>query len=128
MQSMQAKGKTMKRTIWAILAVATFSFAGCVTVPANFIDTTVPIPPEGYTVCGGPVAGYCEQHWLLGVLGGSYYSQQRAAYNAALRQAPDADALISVTIDVNHSYFPLVTSMTTTVTGVPVKFNKKAEQ
>lgn len=97
---------------------------GCVTSPARFVESSAPVPQQGYKVIGKEVTGTSTQAWILG-LGGSIFPQQPAALRDAMRNAPDeTDALVSVSIEEHLFSFIIYTSKTTSVTGIPVKFNK----
>jgi len=104
----------------ALLALLT----GCMTRPGWFAASSAPIPPKGYTVLAKkPVTGTHKQIWLLG-FGGSLSPQQPKALADAMRDAPDGtDALVSVSFEEHFFTFLLYSSRTTSVTGIPVKFN-----
>ena len=96
---------------------------GCVTGPVAFKQSSVPVPPQGYTVAGSDVTGSSDQVWVLG-MGGSLAVQQHKAYKAALGTANGADALVGMSIEQHSFVFPPFFAMRTiTVTGTPVKFN-----
>jgi len=115
----------MKRLMSIVgLGALACTLTGCETNPARFLESSAPIPPKGYTVLGEEVTGTCKQIWILG-LGGSSSPQQTEALHDAIEDAPEGtDALISMSIEEHLFTFLIYTSKTTSVTGVPVKFNK----
>ncbi|MBE6381991.1 MAG: hypothetical protein E7049_03130 [Lentisphaerae bacterium] len=107
-----------------VAAVASlFAACGCATSPVAFKPSSVPVPPQGYTVSGSDVTGSSDQIWVLG-LGGSLGIQQHRAYKSAMGMASGADALVGMSIE-SHGFMlpPFFMIRTITVTGTPVKFN-----
>ncbi len=102
---------------------------GCASGPVAFKRSSVPIPPQGYTVCGADVAETSTQVWVFG-FGGTYTgSQQHIAYKRALAKAGGADGLIGMCIDQNMvGVNPIFVKVTTTITGTPIKFNPAAKK
>ena len=94
----------MKRMLWAISGVAALAFAGCVTSPVSFTPSVVPIPPEGYTVCGKEVTGHCNQVWVCSFGGNFTVACQRRAYDNAMRKTFNADALIGVSVEIGRAH------------------------
>jgi len=113
----------MKKLLMVVCGLVLLT--GCLTRSRGFVASSAPIPPKGYTVVGDPVEGTSTQVWLFG-LGGSLSSQQFAALRNALDNAPEGtDALVSMAIDDDLAGFLFIyESLTTRVTGVPVKFNR----
>ena len=107
-----------------VLAAGIFAATcGCATSPVAFKQSSVPIPPQGYTVTGSDVTGSSDQIWVFG-LGGSLSTQQHKAYKAALGLANGADALVGMSIEQHGLVaFPFFMMSTISVTGTPVKFN-----
>ena len=96
---------------------------GCSTSPIAFKQSSVPIPPQGYTVAGSDVTGTSDQIWVFG-LGGTLATHQHKAYKAALGVANGADALVGMSIEQHGLYaLPFFVKSTISVTGTPVKFN-----
>lgn len=110
----------MKKLIGAACLMA---LCGCATGPVAFKISSVPVPPQGYTVTGSDVTGESSQIWVFG-LGGSLDAQQHRAYKAAMGLANGADALVGMSIE-SHGFFfpPFFAKRTISVTGTPVKFN-----
>ncbi len=106
-----------------VTAACLMVVCGCSTGPVAFKSSSVPVPPQGYTVMGSDVTGTSDQIWVFG-LGGSLSSQQHTAYKTALGNANGADALVGMSIE-NHGFFfpPFFVMSTIRVTGTPVKFN-----
>lgn len=114
----------MRKLFIPMVAVAMLALGGCVTSPVWFEPSTAPIPSEGYTISGLEVSGASSQIWVFGLGGDASTSQQRRALRDAMAQAPGSDALVSVCIDKSVvNIFPFYMSVTTRVTGTPVKFN-----
>jgi len=108
----------------AALFVLVAALVGCTTTPAHFLPCSAPVPPNGYKVVGEEVTGTSKQIWLLGI-GGSSSPQQSAAFADAMGSAPKGtDALVSMSIEQHYFSFLIYTSLTTSVTGTPVQFNK----
>ena len=110
--------------ILKLVSAAIFVAAcGCSTSPVEFKASSVPVPPQGYTVTGSDVTGSSDQIWVFG-FGGSLSTQQHRAYKAALGVANGADGLVGMSIE-RHGFFfpPFFVMSTTSVTGTPVKFN-----
>ena len=108
------------------LAFGVVMMAGCSTVPVAFKECSVPMVDAGYTVCGSDVSGSSEQVWVFG-LGGSLDGQQQySAYRQAIGHAQGADALVGMSVESSSCFaFPFFIMRRITVTGTPVKFNKK---
>ena len=113
----------MKRLIPIVMIGITLAFAGCTTGPVAFKPSSVPVPPQGYTVTGSDVTGESTQIWVFG-FGGSLSTQQHKAYKAAMGLANGADALVGMSIEQHSFVFPpFFVNSIISVTGTPVKFN-----
>lgn len=99
------------------------AFAGCSTMPVAFSDKSIPMEQGKYTVVGDEVMGEDHQVMILGFGLGLPGSGQRRALKQALDQAPSADALISMAVDVQVINLMWASVVTTKVTGTPVKTN-----
>jgi len=108
-----------------VLALAAASLVGCATNPVAFKESSAPVPPSGYSVCGSDVMGTSDQVWVFG-MGGSYDGkQQHRAFREALGHAQGADALVGMSIEQSTTmFFPFFMMEKITVSGTPVKFNK----
>jgi len=109
----------------ASVAGLSLLLTGCITGTNSFEASSAPIPPNGYTVLQKkPVTGTNTQFWIL-FFGGSLSPQQPQAYEHAIKRSPaGTDALITVSVEQhNFSFFGIFSTLTTTVTGTPVKFN-----
>lgn len=108
-----------------ILPVAAMALLGCATSPVTFKESSCPVPPSGYTVCGSDVTGTSDQVWAFG-MGGSFDGQQQhRAFREALGHAQGADALIGMSIEQSSvAILPFFMMSKVTVSGTPVKFNK----
>jgi len=97
---------------------------GCYTVPSQFIESSAPVPDTGYKVIGEEVCGTSKQVWFLG-FGGSTTPRQSAALRDAMSAAPKGtDALVSVSIERHRFSMIIYASEKTSVSGIPVKFNR----
>jgi len=105
------------------LGILACALAGCVSSPVRFLESSAPIPPQGYTVCGSEVTGTSDQVWVFGI-GGSLDLQQCRAFRDAMAKAQKADALVSMSIEEHWVNVFFFSRKITSVTGVPVKFNK----
>lgn len=120
--------KAMKSVHMGIALCGLALVCGCATGPVAFKRSSVPIPPQGYTVCGADVTETSTQVWVLGFGGADAGSQQHIAYKRALARAGGADGLVAMCIDQNTlGINPIFMKVTTTVTGTPVKFNPPAK-
>ena len=107
----------------AAAAVALAAACGCSTSPVAFKQSSVPVPPQGFTVTGSDVTGSSDQIWVFGI-GGSLATQQHKAYKAAVGLANGADALVGMSIEQHgFLFFPFFMMSSISVTGTPVKFN-----
>lgn len=124
------KGKEGKMKVKQIMAVAVglVLTAGCISDPATFCASSIPIEQGKYSVLAEEVTGtHTEVNWLFFTfgLGGS---GQRHALNAALAQIPGTDALVSMATDTETFFlipFALPTFFTTRVSGTPVKVHSE---
>ena len=107
----------------AILGVA-FGVTGCMTHPVTFVGESRPVEPGQYTVIGDETEGLDYQVQTFGLGLSIPGSAQRRAYQQALRNAPGADGLIEMAVDVQRIDIPFVSFVTTRVTGTPIKANK----
>jgi len=105
-----------------VVAVAC-AMAGCASSPVRFLESSAPVPPQGYTVVGSEVTGTSDQVWVFGI-GGSTDLQQSRAFRDAMAKSQKADALVSMSIEEHWVNVFFFARKTTSVTGVPVKFNK----
>ena len=98
--------------------------AGCACSPVRFLESSAPIPAQGYTVIGSEVTGTSDQIWVFG-FGGSMELQQARAYRDAMAKAQQADALVAMSIETHvFNFIPFFARQDISVTGTPVKFNK----
>lgn len=135
----------MKTTLLLALAVASmFAGAGCTTIQKipsptlNTLRSPKPIEKTGYTELNGgkTVSGTATAPFVKFVVfafGSPDLSAQAKSIDAAtanaLAQCPEADALLVTQQDVSSKTtsapaFYYKSEYETTVTGVPVKFNK----
>ncbi|MGN0832909.1 MAG: hypothetical protein ACI4RD_04575 [Kiritimatiellia bacterium] len=103
-----------------LLAVA---LTGCASSPVRFLESSAPIPANGYTIAGSEVTGTSDQVWVFGI-GGSTGLQQTRAFRDAMSKSQKADALISMSIEEHLVNVLFFTRKTISVTGIPVIFNK----
>ena len=115
----------MKQLMCTLAGIVTMTLmTGCASSPICFKSSSAPVPPQGYTIAGSEVSGKSEQIWVFG-FGGSMELQQARAFRDALAKAPQADALVSMSIEDHvFSFFPFFMREEISVTGTPVKFNK----
>lgn len=122
------KGNEMKKAVKAVVAASLMCAYGCATSPVAFKESSVPVPPQGYTVVGSDVSGSCDQIYVFGLGGSLTTSQQHKAYKDAISQAHGADALVGMCIDESMFWCPpFFVTRITRVTGTPVKFNPPAK-
>ena len=122
-ENRKGKKSMMKSASMMIAAGVLAAVCGCATSPVAFKSSSVPVPPQGFTVTGSDVTGTSDQIWVLG-LGGSMSAQQHKAYKSALGNANGADALVGMSIEEHgFAFFPFFFMNTIRVTGTPVKFN-----
>lgn len=106
----------------AVLGVAFVS--GCLSVPAGYVTSNIPVSQNGYTVVADKVSGVDQQINVLGFGVSRFGSAQDRAVQNALKQAPGADALVGMAIDFQSSNLVFVQILTTRVTGTAVKTKK----
>lgn len=112
----------MKKLVLPAICALTVAFAsGCMTMPAGYITSTVPLQQGGYVVVAEQVSGIDSQVNVLGFGVAKIGSAQNRAVRDALSKAPGADALIGMSIDVETKNLIFATIITTRVTGTPVK-------
>ena len=118
----------MKKAVKAVVAASLMCAYGCATSPVAFKESSVPVPPQGYTVVGSDVSGSCDQIYVFGLGGSLTTSQQHKAYKDAISQAHGADALVGMCIDESMFWCPpFFVTRIMRVTGTPVKFNPPAK-
>lgn len=119
-------------TIKLAIPLAVGAFAGCVSSASSFVSSSIPLEQRGYSEVSSEVSGVCTQvQWLFFTFGKAG-SPQRHAYNDALGQVSNADALTAMAVDIEQFSmistsllpFPVLPVVTKTrVTGTPVKCN-----
>lgn len=114
----------MNKMMIAALGGVMIAAAGCASSPVRFLESSAPIPAQGYTVIGSEVTGTSDQIWVFGI-GGSTELQQSRAYRDALARAQRADALVSMSIEEHYMNILFFAKKVISVTGTPVKFNDK---
>lgn len=112
----------MKKLIKVAVAACAVAVAtGCSTMPAGFVDKSIPMEQGKYAVVGEEVEGQDTQVVILGFGLALPGSPQRRALSDAMSKAPNADGLISMAIDQQIINLNVVQFVTTRVTGTPVK-------
>lgn len=114
--------KMSKLAAFAPIALA----AGCMSSPLAFVPSSIPVEQGKYSVIASEVTGSATQvNWLFFTFG-SGGSGQRHALADALRQVPEADALVAMSVDTEFFMlvpFALPSFFKTRVTGTPVKLD-----
>ena len=112
----------MKKSIkLAAVACAAAIATGCSTMPAGFVDKSVPMEQGKYAVVGTEVEGNDTQLMLFGFGLSLPGSPQRRALSDAMSKVPNANGLISLAIDQQVINLNVLQIITTRVTGTPVK-------
>lgn len=114
--------KKMKKAIkFAAVACVAAIVAGCSTMPAGFVDKSIPLDQGKYAVVGTEVEGNDTQFMLFGFGLSLPGSPQRRALSDAMSKVPDSNGLISMAIDQQIINLGILQIITTRVTGTPVK-------
>lgn len=111
-----------KVTLPALCAVALLT-VGCTTIPSNYVASSIPVEQGRYTVVAEKVTGTDSQVNILGFGASRIGSSQNRAIDDALRQAPGANALVGMSIDIETKNLLVAMVITTRVTGTAVKTN-----
>ena len=105
--------------IVSLLLILSVALGGCVRFPGGIAPSTIPLGPDDYVVLGRVGASDCKVNLfgLLPVSGGNHIQD---ALDDALRERPDAIALVQVTVDRVSKYFILWSQTCTEVRGLAV--------
>lgn len=122
----QKRNKTknnMKLNKLVLLAVCTAVavLTGCMSTPAGYVASNVPVSQGQYTVVKENVSGIDSQISILFFSAAKLGSAQRRAVQDALASAPGADALVDMAIDYEIKSFGIGNIRTIRVTGTAVK-------
>lgn len=108
-------------SIAAACAVAAVVLTGCMSTPAGYVPSNVPVSQGQYTVVKENVSGIDSQISILFFSAAKLGSSQRRAVQDALASAPGADALVDMAIDYEIKSFFFGNVRTVRVTGTAVK-------
>ena len=122
----------MKKVLVPLMAIGLLGSAGCLSSASSFTASSIPVEQGKYTQLASESSATCLQvQWLFFTFGKAG-SPQRHAYNDALGQVSNADALTAMAVDIEQFSmistsllpFPVLPVVTKTrVTGTPVKCN-----
>ena len=93
---------------------------GCGHLTGGVAPSNIPLAPNSYTELG-PVRGEDCVYYLLGIIPLTNGNETKDALAAALKQKPEATALINVTADTYSMHFFLFSQICTQVEGIAVK-------
>ena len=116
--------------IKTVAVACALALSGCLSRTVAMLDSSDPVEQGRYTVLGSEVTGTDTQVLFFFMTFGASGSGARRATEDALTQAPSADALVRVAVDLEEFYFPFnfiiapIGIVKTRVTGTPVKINQ----
>lgn len=113
--------KAKQLALVAVCAAAVSVISGCMNMPIGYVPSNVPVSQGQYTVVAESVSGSDHQISVLGFGAARLGSAQNRAVKNALAQAPGADALVGMSIDLETKNLVFVNIITTRVTGTAVK-------
>lgn len=113
--------KAKQLALAAVCAAAVSAVSGCMNLPAGYVTSNIPVSQGQYTVVAESVSGSDHQVSAFGFGASKLGSAQDRAVRNALAQAPGADALIGMSIDIERKSLVFASIITTRVTGTAVK-------
>ncbi len=113
----------MRMASVGLVVLFTLASVGCTHTPGGIAPSTIPLAPGGYTVVKENVRGSDCQVSLLMILPISGGNRTDNAIQDALKQAPGATALVSVTSDSYSQYWILWSNTCTEARGTAVTPN-----
>jgi hypothetical protein len=105
-----------------MLSVLVFVFLlmGCAYITGGVAPSNIPLAPNSYTELGS-VRGEDCLYYLLGVIPVNNGNETKDALADALKQKPEATALINITVDTYVMNFIIFSKICTQVNGTAVK-------
>ncbi len=103
----------------ALLIAAFALISGCGHISGGVAPSNVPLAPGSYKELG-PVHGDTCVYYLLGIIPLSPGNETKNAVADALREKPEATALVNVTADTFSQFFIVFSRVCTQVDGIAV--------